>query len=418
MNKFLELNPDNYGRARSFWIKLLQLSTNVYIKFVRDAGFARAGILAYNTLLAAIPFAALVISLMNAFGALDSVQDQIMDFIVHILIPTRQAEVKAIFDQFLEGSNTLGVVGLVFFAFTSIMLLNSVSKNLNAVWGSKVKTNFINKFTTYASVIIFGSLLLAASTTLTSRFSFMENENVAVIGIIIMRFAPYIFDFFVIMLIIGLTPSGKIQLRYLLLVSFVGAILWELLKYGFFNLSGRVLRMSIIYGSIAIIPIFLFWIYVIWTIIIIAMETAWVLQHKHKAWMGTTLTEMSPDQRLIFGTELFMLVAEAYDIGEKPPAIVRLAVKLSVSVSDVREMADVLISKNLLMTTGDDGQSLLPARSLSKIKTVDLISAVYGRGKNHEPVSKIVSQIELFYGAGIKAIETGSVADLLTEQPE
>ena len=406
MNKILQLNPNDYPLFIALLIKLIQLLTNVYTKFISDYGFARAGGLSYTTLLAAVPFAALVISLMSAFGALDSVQEQIMDFVVRMLMPTEQAAIKAILDQFLSNSNTLGVVGLVFFTITSIMLLNSININLNAVWGSRVQTNFMNKFTTYASVIIFGTLLLAASTTITSRFSFLHIDNIKILNRIILWIAPYIFDFFVIMLIIGITPSGRVKIKYLLIVSMIGSILWELLKYGFVNVSSWAIRTSVIYGTIAVIPIFLFWVYIIWLIIIFCMEIAWVLQFKNREWQGKSLTEMTPSEKVTFGFELFLVAAEEFEAGRKGPTLEQLSDVFSVSMSEVREMTSLLEKKDLLLSAGEGGMFWIPARSLTQIRTVDVLKAVFGTLSTPE--------LDDFYQAGIEGIKHEYISDLLS----
>ena len=419
MNKLMALKPENYNRFLALLIQLAQLVIKVYGKFIDDAGFARAGSLAYSTLMASVPFAALIISLMSAFGALDTVQNEIMDFIVQLLIPTRQAEIKGLLDQFLANSNTLGVLGLVFFTITSVMLLDTVNTNLNAIWGSKVKTNFLNKFTTYASVIIFGTLLLAASTTLSSRFSFVPIENIAVLNRILLMIAPYIFDFLVIMLLIGITPSGRVQIRYLLIVSIIGAILWELLKYGFFNVSSWAIRVSVIYGTIAVVPIFLFWVFIIWMIILGALETAWVLQHKDNAWRGKTFTEMQPSDRLTFGLGLFMFIAESYEHGTPAPSADQLSRVFSVSIKDVTEMTDLLSAKGMLMPGGEDGKEWIPAKSLTKIKTIELFQAVYGIS-DPDVVEKsvILQRLDDFYKAGIKIIGDSTITDLLVSEEE
>ena len=409
MDKILEIENKKHNMFFSLLITLFQLIIDIYRKFIKDAGFARAGSLAYTTLMAAIPFAALVLSLMNAFGALDVVQVQIMDFIVRLLIPTRQAEVIAMLDQFLENSNTLGaVVGLVFFTITSVLLLNTISDNLNAVWGSKVQTNFLSKFTTYVSVIIFGSLLLAASTTMSSQFSLKQIENIAVLNRVLLRIAPYIFDFFVILLIIGITPSGRVRVKYLLIVSAVGSVFWELLKYGFFHLSSWAIRTSVIYGTLALIPIFLFWVFIIWMIILIAMETAWILQHKEKSWMGKPAADMSPSEKLTFGFELFLVVAEEFENGRKGPTTEQLASIFSVSISDIREMTNLFQSNNLLISAGDDSSSWVPARSLTGITTVDVVEAIFG--PVHQPY------IKKFYDSGLSGIKHGNIADFLTSR--
>ena len=414
MNKLLELNPSNYNRFTAVLIRLLQLMIKLYRKFLTDAGFARAGGLAFSTLLAAVPFAALIISLLNAFGALDSVQKQITDFIVQLLIPTRQAEISAMLDQFLANSNALGVVGLVFFLVTSIMLLNTVNVNLNAVWGSRAKSNFISKLSTYASVIIIGTLLLAASTTLSTKFSSLPIDNIAVFNRLMLRLSPYIFDLLIIMLIIGLTPSGRVKFSSIFIASLVGAVFWELLKWGFVNLSGWAIRASIIYGTIAVIPIFLFWVYIIWLIIIGAMELAWLLQHKQRQWTGKCLTAMLPAEKLMFGIDIYLSIAERFHSTEPAPTISELSHKFCMPGEDTSQVISIFSAKNLLVQTAGENPGWIPSRSLDTVRVAELIEAVFGANSIPDD-SKSVSAVLIaeFYSEGEKAFMLKSVSDLL-----
>ncbi len=405
MNRILALQPDNYNSFAAALIKILQLTINVYNKFSRDAGFARAGGLAYSTIMAAIPFAAVVISMLGIFGVFQNVQDQVMDFVLRMLIPTKQDQAKEIVNQFLNNSKTLGVVGLVLFTITSVLLLNTITENMNAMWGSKAGTKFLSKFTTYVSVIIFGSLLLAASTTITSKISFTHIEHLAILNQILLRISPFIFDFFVIMLLIGITPSGRVQMKYLLIVSSMGALFWEIIKYAFFDVSSWAIRTSVIYGALAVIPIFLFWVYIIWTIILISLETAWVMQHKNNNWMGKPFSDMTPAEKLTFGVELFLTVAQEYDSGREGPTSDQLADVFSVSVSDVRYMMELLQKEKFVIQAGENGNLWVPARSLSKIKTRDLINSVFGQSSHEE--------IKSFIESGREGLHSGSISELI-----
>ncbi|MDC7126518.1 MAG: YihY family inner membrane protein [Spirochaetales bacterium] len=414
MKRIIDLEPKQHNKFNSYLIRAFQFIYKVYTKFMEDAGMARAGSLAFNTLLAAIPFVALIISLLNAFGAFDTLETQIIDFIVKLLIPTRQNDALEIINQFLENSTTLGVVGLIFFSITSIMLLNTITINLNAVWGSVSKNNFINKFTTYAAVIIFGTILLAASTTMSSRLSLFILDDIPFLKFLLQKFAPFIFDFFVIMLLIGLVPSGKIKLKYLFAVSAIGAIFWELLKYTFFNVSSSFIRMSVIYGTIAIIPIFLFWVYIIWIIIIVTMEIAWVLQHKNKAWHSNTYYNMLPGEKFAFSFSVFIKVAEAFNSGETPPTSEYLSSIFSTSVADINNVLDFFANNNFVIKTGEDGQSWVPATSLNRIKTENVLNAIIGKYDTQCADSATAFfQIEAFNKEGLKSVKGTTIEELL-----
>lgn len=416
MNKILNIQSELYKQPLKTLIKLLQLICRIYIKFIKDAGFARAGGLAYTTLLSAVPFAAVVISLMNAFGALDTVQNQITDFIVQLLIPTKQAEVSTMLEQFLANSDKLGVVGLIFFILTSIMLLNTVNVNLNAVWGSRVKNNFLSKVTSYASIIIIGTLLLTASTTISSTMGIFSRaiENYAFINRLLLRLSPLLFEFLLIMLIIGLAPSGRVRFKSTLIAAIAGAIFWELAKYGFVNVSSWAIRVSVIYGTLAVIPIFLFWVYILWMIIIGSMELAWLHQHQYTITRGLDVSEMEPVEKLIFGFQIYLKIAENFEMGDKNLSIDELSALFSVSTADVDRITSIFVEKDLLLEVGEESDILVPARSLSGISTDVVLEALFGSFKpSTDHKLQAVRQVYRFYTQGTEALKKTSIEDLI-----
>ena len=416
MNSILNLQAELYRKPLSTLIRLLQMCCRIYIKFNKDAGFARAGGLAFTTLLSSVPFAAVVISLMSAFGALNSVQDQIMSFIVQLLIPTKQTEVGQMLDKFLANSDKLGVVGLIFFILTSILLLNTINENLNAVWGSKAKRNFISKFTTYASVIIIGTLLLAVSTTISSslNFSFVSIENFAIVNRILLRISPFIFEVLLMMLIIGLAPSGRVRFKSVFIASLTGAVLWEIAKYCFVNISSWAIRASVLYGTLAVIPIFLFWIYILWMIIIAVVELAWLHQHGGSLSGGVELAELEPVERLIFGFQIFMKISENFATGDKALSIEDLSVLFSTPADDIRKITSIFEESNLLLKVNEENPCWVPARSLSGITSDDIIEALFGSFKpSADHRLEAVKQVYSFYSHGVAPLRKNTIEDLL-----
>ena len=395
--------------------RFLRFVTKVLVKFMDDSGFVRAGGLSFNTLLAAIPFIALVISLLNAFDVLASLESQMMQFVVNLLIPTKQEEAVTLIGTFLDNSNKLGVIGLIFFSITSIMLLNTISINLNTVWGGeRPKNNFVKKFTTYTSVIIFGTLFFAASTTITSRFNFFNMEELAILNFVLLKSAPFIFDFLVILLVIGIVPSGKIWPRYLFFVSALGAVFWELLKFAFFNVSSMFIRMSVIYGAIAIIPIFLFWVYIVWIIILFALETAWVMQFKNNKNIIKNLDSTNFYERLYFYFSVFISVAEDFEKGNPAPTDEIIADRFLAHPNEVCEILLFLESVGFVIRGGSSLSAWVPARSLSKIDTVDLLSALVKKpNMTNLDFCGVSDLIDTFTKFGINNIENCSIADFL-----
>ena len=72
-------------------------------------------------------------------------------------------------------------------------------------------------------------------------------------------------------LVYAAVPNAVVPLKHALLGGLLVAVSFEVAKYGFGKLMAA-LDFEVIYGAFAVVPIFLLWIYVIWTIILAGAE--------------------------------------------------------------------------------------------------------------------------------------------------
>src|SRR6056297_535993 len=235
-----------------------------------DNCILRAGSLAFSTLLALVPLTAFVFSLLTGFGAFETVRTQLQDFLFRFLIPTQSESALVYIERFIENSRALGVVGLLIFAITSIFLLNGISTNINAIWASASRVGFIRKFMMYLAVIVIGSLLVGASFTLSINLQNFASgyPDFSAVMKVLLQAAPTLFTFIVIWLMVFAVPSAKVSFRSSVLGAATGTLLWEIARFLFIDGTNYVMRISIIYGSLAAIPIFLVWLALNWLIIL------------------------------------------------------------------------------------------------------------------------------------------------------
>ncbi|HWQ28598.1 MAG TPA: YhjD/YihY/BrkB family envelope integrity protein, partial [Dehalococcoidia bacterium] len=64
-------------------------------------------------------------------------------------------------------------------------------------------------------------------------------------------------------------PNTKVRWRPALVGAFVAAVLWEAGKWGFTQYLRYSAAYERIYGSIALIPLFLLWVYLTWLIVLL-----------------------------------------------------------------------------------------------------------------------------------------------------
>ena len=394
--------------------RLIKFIIRLFKEFKRDKCLIRASSLSYTSLLALIPLTALSFSLFTAFDAFSGVKESVQRSIVNLLVPTRQDQFVVYIDQFLDNSKTMGIIGLLLFTVTSIMLLNRISESFNSIWGSKNRRSFIGKFTSYSSVIVFGTLFIGTSFTITApirRFL----DGFPEIQFIIRWFfflSPSIFIFFTFLLMITAIPAGKVKLKSSLLGAFIGTILWGLARGAFTEGASYVIKMSTIYGSLAVIPIFLFWLYLIWIIIFLALEISYVYQHSDRWENGYPKKIPGPAESMELGLAVFIMIAGQFDSGDAYPSVSEISSTLSISEDTVRGILKCFTDADLVYETDEPVRKLFPSRSLNKIILKDVLEVILGTRKLTE-TNAASKTTKIFLSAGYDIIGAGTVEDFL-----
>lgn len=412
---FVKLNKI-LKKGKSLWSKLIEFIIKIFKEFNNDKCHILASSLSYTSLLALIPLTALSFSFFTAFDAFSGVKKNIQESVVNLLVPTRQDEFIVYIDQFIDNSKTIGIIGLLLFSVTSIMLLSRISESFNTIWGSKNRRSFIGKFTSYSSVIVFGTLLIGASFTITAPIRIFLNGFPEIQFIIrwLILLSPSIFIFITFLLMITAIPAGKVKLKSSLLGAFVGTILWGLARGVFTEGAGYVIRMSKIYGSLAVIPIFLFWLYLIWIIIFLSLEISYVHQHR-KEWNNMDQKKIYiPINSIELGLSVFLYIAKQFNEGNTYPSTRKIATNLFLPEESVNQIIKRFTKENLVYETDESVRKLFPARSLNKIELKDVLKSILGTHTNTKNTSASETA-KLFLSAGYEIIGSETVEDLLSK---
>jgi uncharacterized BrkB/YihY/UPF0761 family membrane protein len=79
---------------------------------------------------------------------------------------------------------------------------------------------------------------------------------------------PFVMQFFALLFLYMLMPSIKIRRSSLIRGTFWTTVIWVLVKSGFDYYIYNLTSYQAVYGVLAALPIFLFWIYINWLIIL------------------------------------------------------------------------------------------------------------------------------------------------------
>jgi membrane protein len=389
----------------------------------RDKVIIRASGLAYSSLLAAVPLVAVGFALFSAFGAFDDVKQKAEDFLFTQFLPTSQDEIIQYFNQFTEGASKLGLIGFIFLILTAILLLDNIESNFNQIWHVTTRRKFVAKITSYTSVLVFGTLFLGASFTISARIKAAIFRGVPFDPGTLEKFGTWLFPLFFTFLAFWLMylviPFTRVKIKSALLGAAVGSILWELGKNFFANSIGQSVRYSTIYGSLAIIPIFLIWLYITWIVVLLGLEIAFTHQHFAALVRSSATGERDECDRVPTGLQLFTLIARRFHQGKDPPTADELSRRFLVATGSVDSHLDRLVAAGLArrVAVGSGEEGVVPARSLGEVKIAQVIAAFIPMGEEEmrpRPIELEVEEIVSgFRDAGFDAVGETTFLELV-----
>ena len=235
-----------------------------------DTIFRVAASLSYTSLIAIVPLFAIGLSIFSAFPAFESIRDQIQEMLLRNLAPTLGNEVSAYFADFLKASAGLTTIGVISIVVTSIMLLSTIENSFNFIFRVSRPRHITTKITLYWTVITLGPLLLGAAFSIRSYFFALPGlsaENIDA-SILLSTMLPALMTIVVLMIIYIFVPNKKVRFTNAACGALIAMLLFAILRKCFGMTVQASAAYQTLYGALAIIPIFLVWMYSAWSVVI------------------------------------------------------------------------------------------------------------------------------------------------------
>ena len=236
-----------------------------------DAVFRVASALAYTSLIAIVPLIAIAIAIFSAFPVFDGIREQLADFLFQRLTPEFEGSIRENLQSIVQNSGQLGAVGVSGIAITAIMLLSTIEDSFNYIFKVTQPRRIATKITLYWTVITLGPLLLGTAFSMRGYLYALQkfvDANGETTRLFFSYLVPPLNTILVLMLVYVLVPNKKIKFRNAFCGALVAMGLFWLLRKGFGSFVMSNTTYSTLYGALAIIPIFLVWMYLCWAVVL------------------------------------------------------------------------------------------------------------------------------------------------------
>jgi membrane protein len=254
-------------------IRVKRLARHVWKHFQEDRCLEEAASLSYTSLLALVPLLAVIFGIVSAFPVFGQVSNKLQSFIFSNFIPTAGEQIESYLNTFLESVGSLTLPGTVFLIITALLLMFRIEVALNRIWRVDRARTLTNRIVMYWSVLTLGPILIAAAIALSAQkvLSTLGLEEGLAPGV--NHLGIFFLSWMVFTMFFVLVPNRRVQFRDALVGAFLSTVLFELAKLGFVAYVSNA-NYSVIYGALATVPIFLLWLYIVWTVILFGASLA------------------------------------------------------------------------------------------------------------------------------------------------
>lgn len=235
--------------------------------------FKDAYAMAYVTLFSLIPSLAACFALISLFMPLFGENADLLkkaeEFILKNLATGSGEQAVEYLESFLANTDfkKIGMTGLISTLVTLTLLLQQIEVSLNSIFEVKEKRSMVQRFLYFWTILTLGTFSLAISVGTLSSFAWSSRYLDLTLSQKIVRDIFYMGGMFSLFFVVyKFGPNRTIKTKSAAIGALVAAIIL-IQAIRFFGLYiSHFTRYQAIYGALAALPIFLFWIYVMWII--------------------------------------------------------------------------------------------------------------------------------------------------------
>lgn len=362
---------------------LIRVIISAVDRFYWDNGFSKAASLAYSTLFALVPLTTLFLGFLGSFKGMEVYLPELGDFVFRQFLPDtgRVSEVVSKVKEISEVVAALNVVTIPFIVVTSLLLISSVEYALNQVWQVFESRPLSHRIGIYCAILVLAPIL-ALSAYYTAKFRVEPlllniSGETDFINRLYDGAVPFLIDLIAFVSLYYLVPKAPVQFRSAVFGGFIAALLFGSAKSAFAVYILSFSSYERIYGTLAAIPIFLFWLYLAWTIVLFGCELCYQMQYLPRTGRLWTRQLLSVgDGRLLLAIQALVIIGRAFERGEKLPNDLELAARLGCSSLVLRPALESLRAAGLISRGDSRDMPLTLSRSPDLITMQEVRHAV------------------------------------------
>lgn len=251
----------------------------VFWEYDESSCLTRAAAMSYATLLSIVPLMAVALSILAAFPVYQEIGKKMQDIIFANFVAGSADVVQQHLQTFANQAAKLSATGLFILLVTAVLMVFNMESAFNAIWRVKERRHGVTAFLIYWAVLTLLPILIAvgfAISTYLMSLPYIQSTTASIKLPFAIAF-PYLLTWAAFSFLYLTLPNRKVRLRHALPGAFVAMVFFEFAKYAFTLYILYFPTYELVYGALAGVPIFLFWVYLSWLIILFGAVISHVL---------------------------------------------------------------------------------------------------------------------------------------------
>lgn len=355
--------------------------------FWLDDCYTKASTLTFYTLQSIVPFLALLFGIAQGFGFQDYLETLITKSF------KEQKEVVGYAIQLARstlvhiGGGVIAGVGVLLLFWTNITLLGYIEVVFNYIWKIKTGRTLFRKVTDYLTTIVLCPLVFVVSSSVTIYLKakirhlqeYQSLETISTSLLFLFKFSPYVLSWLLFFLLYYLMPNARLKIWPRVVAAILAGSLYQLWQAVYITLQIQIFNYNVIYGTFAILPLFLIWLQVSWLIGLAGAEIAAQLErmsYSHELQSSSDKLEEVNQYQLALLVMHFCM--ESFYSNKGPCNAVQIALSGKISLDHVQKTLDLLTKGELLVSieTHEGDVCYLPLKDPNEFTIKKICAAV------------------------------------------
>ena len=275
---------ENISRAKARAIKYLKVLIITIKTFSAEKIGFQAVALSFFGTMAVVPFVAVAFALTGGLGLAGKLKELLYaNFNDTGIIDT----VLGFADNIIATaeSGPMGLISALLFVWLVFWMMLSVERVFNNVWRVRKSRNLLKRFAFYALILVLSPFIIM----LFFSGSIVYSNALKGIGLGVAYFDTlasllawalfYIVATLTFSAMYKFIPNYRVKYNHAFRAALISGFAFTLLQYLYLETQVFVTRLNTIYGAVAAIPLFMFWMNFGWFIILFGAELSYAFQN-------------------------------------------------------------------------------------------------------------------------------------------